>query len=286
MNSSFTPNRTSDWKFAVVWEGESGAGLGDDGRMEERLRVAVGGARAVDLRRHDRVRDVQVFVAGVLVEARDVVAEARAAAVEEMPPGGKGREHARDVVGRPAHEPVRGLGPEAMDAPPRAEVVGRSRRQPHVGVPRAGDGIGVGQRWVVLGRLGTVVDLGDATDRLDERRMLGDIVDPLAVEEHRASVSKARDVRVPTPHRPPTLPQAANNDKPRAPVIMSGPVRRPPLVVVLVAVVVIALGETAGAAMSRLRPQIERYAAARVAANAGAHGLSGSAEYDADAPAP
>jgi hypothetical protein len=63
---------------------------------------------------------------------------------------------------------------------------------------------------------------------------------------------------------------------------MSGPVRRPPLVVVLVAIVVIALGETAGAAMSRLRPQIERYAAARVAANAGAHGFSGSAEYDDD----
>jgi len=61
---------------------------------------------------------------------------------------------------------------------------------------------------------------------------------------------------------------------------MSGPVRRPPLVVVLVAIVVIALGETAGAAMSRLKPQIERYAAARVAANASAHGFSGSAEYD------
>src|SRR5438093_10800262 len=63
---------------------------------------------------------------------------------------------------------------------------------------------------------------------------------------------------------------------------MSGPVRRPPLVVVRIAVVVIALGETAGAAMSRLRPQIERYAAARVAANAGVHGLSRSAEYDDD----
>ena len=63
---------------------------------------------------------------------------------------------------------------------------------------------------------------------------------------------------------------------------MSGPVRRPPLVVVLVAIVVIALGETAGAAMSRLRPQIERYAASRVAANAAAHGFSGSAEYDDD----
>src|SRR2546427_122307 len=56
--------------------------------------------------------------------------------------------------------------------------------------------------------------------------------------------------------------------------------RRPPLAVVLVAVVVIALGETGGAAMSRLKPQIERYVAARVAANPQTHDLSGSAEYD------
>ena len=42
----------------------------------------------------------------------------------------------------------------------------------------------------------------------------------------------------------------------------------------------LALGETAGAAMSQLRPQVQRYAAARIAANAPAHGFSGSAEYD------
>ena len=42
----------------------------------------------------------------------------------------------------------------------------------------------------------------------------------------------------------------------------------------------IALGETGGAAMSRFRPQVERYASARVAANAQAHGLSGAPEYD------
>ncbi len=58
--------------------------------------------------------------------------------------------------------------------------------------------------------------------------------------------------------------------------------KRPPLVVVFVALVVIALGETAGAAMSQLRPQIARYAEARVAANPQAHGLAGSAEYDAE----
>ena len=63
-------------------------------------------------------------------------------------------------------------------------------------------------------------------------------------------------------------------------MILSAPVRRPPLGVVLVALVMLALGETAGAAMSRLKPEIERYAAARVAANPGAHGFSGSAEYD------
>lgn len=55
---------------------------------------------------------------------------------------------------------------------------------------------------------------------------------------------------------------------------------RPPLIVVLLAVVILALGETGGAAISQLRPAIERYAAARIAANRDAHGLSGSAEYD------
>jgi hypothetical protein len=42
----------------------------------------------------------------------------------------------------------------------------------------------------------------------------------------------------------------------------------------------IALGETAGAFMSPLRPALERYARARVTANAAVHGLTGSAEYD------
>jgi hypothetical protein len=57
-------------------------------------------------------------------------------------------------------------------------------------------------------------------------------------------------------------------------------VSRPPLVVVLIAMLVIALGETAGAVMSQLRPQLDRYAQARIAANPQIHGLAGSAEYD------
>ena len=55
---------------------------------------------------------------------------------------------------------------------------------------------------------------------------------------------------------------------------------RPPLVVVFVAVAVIALGELSGALIGILRPATARWAAARVAANPQAHGLTGSAEYD------
>jgi hypothetical protein len=93
----------------------------------------------------------------------------------------------------------------------------------------------------------------------------------------------------------PTLPQATRNDKSSArcyclassatvsqsrhrgdPIAL----RRPPLAIVLAAVLVIALGETGGAAMSQLRPVIQRQAAARVNANPQAHGFSGAAEYD------
>jgi hypothetical protein len=58
--------------------------------------------------------------------------------------------------------------------------------------------------------------------------------------------------------------------------------RCPPLTVVFVGLFVIALGETAGAVISQLRPQVVRFAQARVAANPQSHGLAGSAEYDAD----
>jgi hypothetical protein len=59
-------------------------------------------------------------------------------------------------------------------------------------------------------------------------------------------------------------------------------VKRPPLVVVFVAVLVIALGELGGALLSQLGPTTARWAGARVVANPAVHGLIGSAEYDED----
>ena len=68
----------------------------------------------------------------------------------------------------------------------------------------------------------------------------------------------------------------------RVPSRSRDPMRRPRSGLVLVGLVVIALGETAGAVISQLRPQIAAYAQARVAANPQRHGLAGSAEYDAE----
>lgn len=56
--------------------------------------------------------------------------------------------------------------------------------------------------------------------------------------------------------------------------------RRPPLVVVFVAVLIVALGQTAGAVMSQAGPLVKSYARARIAANPAAHGFAGSREYD------
>ena len=56
--------------------------------------------------------------------------------------------------------------------------------------------------------------------------------------------------------------------------------RRPPLVVVFVALAVITLGEASGALVGLLRPAVARWAATQVTARPLAHGLTGSAEYD------
>jgi len=118
-----------------------------------------------------------------------------------MTPAREGREDARDVIGGAPHQTERRLGPEPMDSPPGAEVVRRARDEPHVAVARPRRGIDERQRRIVLGGLRAIVRLGDPSDRLDERRVLGDVVDTLTVEVHRPAVPETRDVRVAAAHK-------------------------------------------------------------------------------------
>jgi len=59
-------------------------------------------------------------------------------------------------------------------------------------------------------------------------------------------------------------------------------VRRPPTLLVLLSMLLLALGATGGALMSALQPQIRQYATERVFAARAVHSLSGSRAYDAD----
>ncbi len=65
-------------------------------------------------------------------------------------------------------------------------------------------------------------------------------------------------------------------------VTLEREMKRPPLVIVFLVVLLIALAETGGAAMSKLRPQIAQYAEAKIREAPGTHGLVGSAEYDTE----
>lgn len=58
--------------------------------------------------------------------------------------------------------------------------------------------------------------------------------------------------------------------------------RQPPVVLILLSVLLLALGTTAGAAMSMLAPEIRAYATERIFAAREVHYLSGSRDYDAD----
>lgn len=58
--------------------------------------------------------------------------------------------------------------------------------------------------------------------------------------------------------------------------------KRPPLPLILLAVLLLALGTTTGAAMSALAPEIRAYATERIFAAREVHYLSGSRDYDAD----
>ncbi len=163
-----------------------------DARVEKRLRMLVGRRGAVDLGRDDRIGQVQVLVARLLVEPDHVVAELPAPAVEELAPAREGGEHRGHVVGGASHEAVRALGPEPVHGPPAPQIIRGARDQPHGADPLAGGRIQAGGD--VGGGPGRLVPLRDALGGLGEGGMAGDVVDPLAVEEHGAPVAEAREV--------------------------------------------------------------------------------------------
>ena len=166
-----------------------------DARVEEGFGLIVGRLGAIDLGRGEGRGEVPVVGASAAVERAHPLAEADPAAVEDVGPGGEGRDQRRDMVRRPAHEPERAFRPVAVRAIAAQQVARRQRRQP--------DGA-VGRLLLVDDEVRpvrhAVVQRGDRPDRGREPGMRRDVLHGLPVQEHDPAIAKARYVLGATTH--------------------------------------------------------------------------------------
>ena len=169
--------------------------------VERRIALLVRGLAAVDLRRHDRIAEVEMLVAHLLVESDDVVGEFLPARREHARHRRVAGEEARDMIGRAAHQAERRLRPGLGEQPPRAQVGVRSGNLVGAQHRRAGLGRDEGHALAHLGRGRDVVEPRHRARGLAEGRMLGDVGDLLAVDEDLPSVIERAQVFGPGPQR-------------------------------------------------------------------------------------
>ena len=160
----------------------------DHAGVERRIALLVRGLAAIDLRRHDRVADVEMLVAHLLVERDDVVGEFLSGLGEHLGHRSIAGEEARDVVGRAAHQAEGRLRPFLREQPPRAQIGVGPRNLEGAQHRRAGLGRGECHQLAVFRRRRDVVEPRHRARGLAERLVLADIGDALAIEKHLAAV--------------------------------------------------------------------------------------------------
>jgi hypothetical protein len=196
---------------------DAAVALGRRARVQEGLRLLVGGLCPVDRRLHDGVAEIEILVGRLRVEAQQVVGELLAVAGEELRRAGEAGEEGGDVIGRAAEEAIRGVGPALDRLPPGGEVLARARHQPGLV-----DGPAVARRGIRHQRpirriVGDVVEVGERAYGGGEGRVIGDVLDTLAVEEHRAAIAQPAYVVRTTPcHAAPPSAAARAGSRPRS----------------------------------------------------------------------
>ena len=172
----------------------------DDAGIERRVLLRMRGLAAVDLRRDDRVGDIEMVVAQALVDFLQVVGEVGTARREQRGLRGVAGDEARDVIGRATHQAEGRLRPGLGGAALRPQIVVALRDLPGPPHRRAGLGRRIGHQLAVLGRRGKVEQAGDAARRLAECRVRGDVLDAFAVDINRAPVAQRAQVFRPGAH--------------------------------------------------------------------------------------
>jgi hypothetical protein len=129
-------------KLLCPFEDDAAVALGDNTGVERRVGLEMGRLRAVDLRRHDRVAEIEMPVAREGLETRDVLAPLFADGGKDAGLGGITGEESRHVIGRAAHQPETRLGPSLDHLAAQNEVARVVRN-----LPAAMDRLAGHRRW-------------------------------------------------------------------------------------------------------------------------------------------
>ena len=176
-----------------TFEDDASVTFADHAGAQRRIGLRMRWLAPVDLRRRQRIGNVEMVVARKLVEAGQVVGVMLAGRGEEGGTGGKPREEPRDVIRRAAHQAERMLGPALDHAPPRPKVFRPLRDVVAPEHRLAGPGRRVGHQLAVRRIGGNVPETGDRPCGSAERRVSGDVPYDLTVVDDLSSV--VADVR-------------------------------------------------------------------------------------------
>ena len=179
---------------------DAAVGLLHHAGMQRRVALLVGRLAAVDLRRDDRVADVEVLVAGALVERDNVIGELLSGGRKNLRHRRIAGKEARHVVGRATHQPEGGLRPCLGEQSSRAQVGMRPGDLPGALHRLAGRGRGERHQLAVLRRRRDVVEARHRTRRFAEGGMLGDVGDLFAVDENLPPVVERLEIVRSAPH--------------------------------------------------------------------------------------
>ena len=168
---------------------DAGVGLLLDG--DEYVLHLVGGARAIDRRVHDRVVHEQDVFLRAAIPALRVLGKFSV----ELVVGAERVHQRRLVVGRAPHPAVRHARPGRDGVALADDVLARARDlEEFVGVS-ARPGVGRPcQHGLALGIVQRVVETRDRARGITERRMRGDVLDPLAVDIDLTPVAQACEI--------------------------------------------------------------------------------------------
>ena len=168
--------------------GDAGVVLGDD--LQVRIVALLAGKQVGALaaaRRRDGEAEIEIVLAREVVILQQILAEARAQAVEQRRIHRQAGDQTGHLIGRAPDEAIGRVGDGLAAAHSPREIVAVAAAQP---IEADALAVLLEREQLALGRIGLeIVEPGDGFRAFAERRMAGDVVDPLRADIDGAAVA-------------------------------------------------------------------------------------------------